>query len=50
MIVCTVHGSEALEEVLRLTEKSEKVDQCKKMLKEMWRMGRGELSSCSDVR
>ena len=34
-----VYGTEALEEVLMLMEKSEKkADQCKKMLKEMWKV------------
>ena len=38
---CGVYRTEALEEVLMFMEKSEeRVDRCKKMLKEMWRMRR----------
>ena len=37
------HGTKALEEVLLFMEKNEeKVDRCKKMLEEMWRMRRIE--------
>ena len=35
---CGVNGTKALEEVLMFMEKSEeKIERCKKMLKEMWR-------------
>ena len=44
-----VYGTEALEEGLMFMEKNEeKVNRCKKMLEEMWRVRRRKLSSCSE--